>query len=490
MSVRELAKEIVHNSQLKTQCENIRQLPAELGFDLSEALRLSTFDRESLHPQKLAILDLYAKYEKIRRTIKDSLPCITPSLCSDTRGQGKSLGQHTGLLQVDVDLKDNPDKSYEELRSIIESHPSLCLCGKSPSGGVKGFLVMPLPEGGVTKESNHVANAAAIAWFHDKGVKLDNMRDVKKLCYLFHDPHPYFKEPHLVEAMDLSAVESVELLHSKQYQGFQCGIEAQGYRSIDAQGSSSIGAQDHRGTGLQASRVIDLTPKGRGGRRGAQFAKEKRATEALHILERNKPLHYLYEKQVMHNFPAEQGTRHTTLNNLVYRLYRAVGEDQIKPLAMAFYDINQGEFIDSREQHEIEFNTCLESVKADWFESLPPDARECVETFSSDMPLINAFRICHDLQAFKPVTEKGREKWKDLLDRCFVMGEAQLGKRLGIASEPAARLLKKLKRLEVISVEKKGTQYKKSTAQIEGEKNVRKPRAMATSYRWLLDQTS
>ena len=74
---------------------------------------------------------------------KKKLPCFTAS-GTFSRRAAKNLIAHSGLIQLDLDGKDNPDWSVEDMREIVEADPHTRFAAISPSGdGIKALIRIP-----------------------------------------------------------------------------------------------------------------------------------------------------------------------------------------------------------------------------------------------------------------------------------------------------------------------------------------------------------
>ena len=85
--------------------------------------------------------------DKNKRTeLKAKLPAFTPSCTCSRRNQGDVLA-HSGLIQFDIDAKDNGGISMTELRKRISMSANIAYCGLSVSGtGLWGLIPIAYPE--------------------------------------------------------------------------------------------------------------------------------------------------------------------------------------------------------------------------------------------------------------------------------------------------------------------------------------------------------
>jgi len=425
-TIRELAQTIASDKKIKAICGEIKEV----------------LSNSSLRPEEM---------EATTKSIKRKLPCVTASLLSDSRESGAPLGSHSGLIQVDIDMKDNHDKEYPELRKVVESHPSTCLVFKSPRGGVKALLRVPqVPDDQLTKESNHAASETLRAWFLDQGVVMDVMKDVKKLCYISHDPKPFYRDPNSVEELEICEDPILQ--------------EGSGERI------------EYRVKGKE------LRVKIKGGEREERdpFDESLRCKEQF---KQDQPkLYHIYFKHIEHQFPAIQGERNTTLLKLVNYLYKTTPEENIKTLAMAFYDFNSFEFLDTRKDHARDVDAMTARLPDLWLESLSANEREAWEKIHTSSRMVKAFRVCQALAHYKPATDGAKEKWSFLEDRCFALSEAELEKRIGIEGN-GGKILRSFLNKKFIQRVKLGTQNKATT---DENGKVRVKKGNPSTYKWIL----
>lgn len=138
------------------------------------------------------ILRLRVVFEKEKRiALKRSLPQATISgVFSPTRAKN-NLSQHSRLICVDIDAKDNPDiLDWETLKQELSVLPQIAYCALSVSG--KGlFLVIPLryPE-------KHLQQFRQLQIdFRKMGIMIDSAcSDITRLRCLSYDEHPIINE--------------------------------------------------------------------------------------------------------------------------------------------------------------------------------------------------------------------------------------------------------------------------------------------------------
>jgi hypothetical protein len=125
--------------------------------------------------------------------IKKTLPAVSLSGCITGRRKAavnEGRFQHSGLLQIDLDAKDNPGWTVHEMREVLQADPRMVAVFITPSGqGVKGVARIP------TDAANHkAAFLAAEAYFKTINLKIDaSCKDPVRLCFVSHDPDAWLR---------------------------------------------------------------------------------------------------------------------------------------------------------------------------------------------------------------------------------------------------------------------------------------------------------
>lgn len=138
------------------------------------------------------ILRLRTVFDKERRNaLKCSLPQATISgVFFPTRAKN-SLSQHSGLICVDIDAKDNPDiLDWEKLKQNLSVLPQIAYCALSVSG--KGlFVIIPL-----RYPQKHLLQFRQLRMdFSKMGIVIDQAcSDITRLRCLSYDEHPIINE--------------------------------------------------------------------------------------------------------------------------------------------------------------------------------------------------------------------------------------------------------------------------------------------------------
>lgn len=125
--------------------------------------------------------------------LKKTLPAVSLSGCITGRRKAAVADgrfEHSGLLQIDLDAKDNVGWSLEEMREILQADPRMVAVFVTPSGqGIKG--VARIPQDASTHKA---AFLAAEAHFRTLNLQIDpSCKDPVRLCFVSHDPAAWLR---------------------------------------------------------------------------------------------------------------------------------------------------------------------------------------------------------------------------------------------------------------------------------------------------------
>ena len=124
----------------------------------------------------------------IKERNKSKLPCVTPSGFFNKRGAAH-LVQHSGLMCIDIDKKDNSEEVMKNVPSILRSLPYVAYASMSISGDGY-FAIVPLEH-----PSHHLEHYLALEQEFGEvyGIVLDKAcKDVSRLRFASYDEHPYY----------------------------------------------------------------------------------------------------------------------------------------------------------------------------------------------------------------------------------------------------------------------------------------------------------
>ncbi len=148
-----------------------------------EWLESTTFEEEILE------LRSCSGQERIRE-IKSTLPAITPSGVFAPMRRAENLKQHSCLICIDIDGKENPHiKNWEDTKSDLARIDELAYCGLSASGNGL-FLIFPIVDPDLHVEYIQLIEKVMSDTFDitiDKACK-----DVTRLRGVSYDHAPYF----------------------------------------------------------------------------------------------------------------------------------------------------------------------------------------------------------------------------------------------------------------------------------------------------------
>ena len=121
---------------------------------------------------------------------KKKLPCFTAS-GTFSRRAAKNLIAHSGLIQLDLDGKDNPDWSVEDMREIVEADPHTRFAAISPSGdGIKALIRIP------ANPDTHLASYKALKKLYaSHGLAIDqSCKDLSRAFFVTYDPQLFQRD--------------------------------------------------------------------------------------------------------------------------------------------------------------------------------------------------------------------------------------------------------------------------------------------------------
>lgn len=124
-----------------------------------------------------------------RKRIKQNLPCATISGVFNPTRKRDNLQQHSGLIVLDFDAKDNPNVTdWEALKTQCSKVPQIAYCSLSVSG--KGvFMIIPLAHPSMHEKQFE----ALVNDFKSVGLVVDpSGSDVSRLRFVSFDEKPYY----------------------------------------------------------------------------------------------------------------------------------------------------------------------------------------------------------------------------------------------------------------------------------------------------------
>ena len=152
-----------------------------------EITRMVTFLTKKFYAEEIARLRSLTN-KKERDRLKAALPACTPSGVF-TKRENASLVQHSGLMQFDIDFKDNTHiRNYDQLKKQLSNISNVAYCGQSVSGtGYWGLVPIKHPD--LHLEHFNSLHKA----FASMGINIDlSCKDVSRLRGYSYDEEGYF----------------------------------------------------------------------------------------------------------------------------------------------------------------------------------------------------------------------------------------------------------------------------------------------------------
>ena len=159
-----------------------------------KSIKLRTFLTSAKYKDKVErIRSIQNKKERNR--LKAQLPAVTPSGLFKTKRAAANLVEHSGLIQLDIDGKDNEHLDMQEVKEILMELPIVAYCGFSVSGaGV--FALVP-----IAQPNRHREHFLALEedLKNDHNILIDSScKDVTRLRGYSYDKDYYMNENALV----------------------------------------------------------------------------------------------------------------------------------------------------------------------------------------------------------------------------------------------------------------------------------------------------
>lgn len=200
-------KDVLARKLSKQQSEDIAAPPVQLDWygnaeswkpsatcslgDLIDGIRLGDFADKVAEVRAL----LSAGDKDGADALKKTLPAVSIS-GSIREGRRKGAADegrfdHSGLLQIDLDGKDNPGLTVDEMRAMLMADPHVVAGFVTPSGaGIKGIASIPRDVHG-----HKAAFLVAEQHFAALGLAIDkSVKDPVRLCFVSHDPQAWLRE--------------------------------------------------------------------------------------------------------------------------------------------------------------------------------------------------------------------------------------------------------------------------------------------------------
>ena len=169
---------------------------------------------------------------------RGSVPAVTLSAHIKTRAKAAASDEqaavHSGLLQIDLDCKEHPDRTVEDIRAIVEAAPFIAACFVSLSGkGVKGVARVP-----ASIEQHGASWLAAAAYFKQRGLTVDpSTKDLRRLCFVSFDPDVFTR----TDAAEIVPLEVSEVEPGRTGEGHKGSVRVEFARQVAAELAGKFG---------------------------------------------------------------------------------------------------------------------------------------------------------------------------------------------------------------------------------------------------------
>lgn len=139
-----------------------------------------------------------------RKELKgNSLPVFYPSIRFSGNGEVYDNSEPTGIIQFDIDKKDNQNLNFGRLKDEVMQHPACCYAFQSPSGGLKFGIVTDFIRAqdetiDAMKSRFKVAYRLCLQDVREHCTVPfttdDTSNQIRRSCFLSHDPQAFFRD--------------------------------------------------------------------------------------------------------------------------------------------------------------------------------------------------------------------------------------------------------------------------------------------------------
>ena len=159
------------------------------NYFLPEPTDISLLEWLKDHSEDQSVIALRTIQDKKQRDpLKARLSCVTVSGRFENPRSLATMIEHSGLMCIDVDPKENPEiENYDEFKAIVSKASFVAYAALSASGNGY-FLIIPIEH-----PDKHIQHFLALESIFEKiGVRIDkSCKDVSRLRGRTFDPDPY-----------------------------------------------------------------------------------------------------------------------------------------------------------------------------------------------------------------------------------------------------------------------------------------------------------
>ena len=343
------------------------------------------------------------KLETEKSSLKSKLAAVTISGLGHRKLSKNKLEPqfiHSGLLQIDLDKKDNPLLSSSKMIELLKNDPHVVASFLSPSGGVKGICAIS------DNEDDHLGCfLGAKKHFKELGLKIDGQpKNMKSLCYLSYDPTPYV------------ATGEVQV-----FQPLQVQIE-----SVDTN------TQSHKYTITQSlNNTEEYNIESPLERVRIKRKIEERVEEWKKGLDQIKDIGIIENWNLIEErYTPMLGSRnHDLCDFIAYSICR-FSKDVALGIASLMRELWAPVYKDSMDKHMYEANKQWSACEYSYRATMNKQEEEIYNELNESQKSV--FRICRGLSLYENKRTKSGE---------FFLSCRELGKRIGFSHEKAKRML-------------------------------------------------
>lgn len=198
-----------------------RQSKTPIGWKTLGDFLLSPMPELVNRIEEVRLAALYGD-DELKRDLKANIPCACISAIVSGERTTDNVTEHTGLMCIDIDGKDNPAfPDMEVVKNLISGIREVLYCGLSVSG--EGcFAIIPIQH-----KNNHEGHFKALRRILSErlGIYLDeSCKDVTRLRFASYDESPYVNEhPEVFKVVDEVKAAMVEgMPTSPNGAGYEC----------------------------------------------------------------------------------------------------------------------------------------------------------------------------------------------------------------------------------------------------------------------------
>ena len=369
-----------------------------------------------------------------QKVLKLKLPCVTLSGVGDRKSKATSTEPHfvhSGLLQIDFDLSENPNLEIESTIQQLKNDRYVLAFFLSPRGGIKA--IVPIPQS--VDQHKDSFNVASSHFLQTYGLVADEKpSNHRSLCFLSHDQHAFVRDGLVLMFVPDS--------------------------SLQIQGNTVTQTHSDAVTQIRSN---SEEYKGISGIERLRHDKQIEDKVQMWMSDPSTPpeLIQLWEL-VRRRFKPNLGERNKILCEFIPFAHRRMSRKCALGLARVMREVWDCVCTDPMDQHMREAESLWEGCENTFANELKPEELEFYNEFSGSMEFLHSpFRICRDLAFYdEGKTETGK----------FFLGCRELGLRLGVSHKTASEYLIELEGYEIIEVLSKGRMIGRQ----------------ATEFKWLL----